>query len=273
MYKDALMNSRKYLDKGLPEEMPSRSLVAPRQQGLQEKQYDPMDFLKKGMMRIREASRAIPEEFEIPKPKPMSFTDPAGDVPEFSREEYPDMVESVSEDGVPVTENAAHYGLVKRPTPKDGGGFLGLIDAHEGGGDYSALLGFSNRDEFKGVDVTKMTLAEIDAFAKSEYASWSKEWKKKRGHGDASVPSTPMGRYQFVNTTLQAQARKMGLDPKTTRFTPEVQDRMFQSYLQDRLSRADTPQGKLKQLRAAWEGFKRVPDERLLAAIDSMESA
>jgi muramidase (phage lysozyme) len=64
----------------------------------------------------------------------------------------------------------------------------------------------------------------------------------------------------------------MGLDPKTTRFTPEVQDAMFNNYLQDRVGRADTMEGKRRQLRNAWEGFKRVPDQRLDAAIRQLST-
>lgn len=155
----------------------------------------------------------------------------------------------------------------RRSQPRSGDGFIGLIDRHEGGGDYSALLGFSNRSNFSNVDVTNMTLEQIDKFATGTYAQWSKQWKRENNHGNPDVPSTPMGRYQFVNTTLQAQAKKMGLDPKTTRFTPAVQDAMFESYLGDRLARADTIEGKRKQLRNAWEGFRNVPNERLDAAI------
>jgi hypothetical protein len=158
-------------------------------------------------------------------------------------------------------------GLASRPPARSGDGFLGLIDQYEGGGDYSALLGFSNRSRFDNVDVTNMTLEQIDEFATGPYAEWSKQWKRENKHGNPNVPSTPMGRYQFVNTTLQAQAKKMGLDPATTRFTPEVQDAMFNNYLQERVSKADTIEGKRRQLRNAWEGFKRVPDQRLDAAI------
>jgi flagellum-specific peptidoglycan hydrolase FlgJ len=112
MYRDALINSRKYLEQDIPQEQPSsRSLVAPRRPELQEKQYDPVDFLRRGMQRIREAARAVPEEFEIPTPTPKQ----SQDLETFSREEFPDMVEEVTEEGVEVTHNAAHYGLVSRP--------------------------------------------------------------------------------------------------------------------------------------------------------------
>lgn len=115
MYKDALINSRKFLGEDAPEQAPTKGLVSQRPQ-LQEKQYDPMDFLRRGMQRIREAAQAAPIEYDIPNQKQApSFESSSGDVEDFSREEFPDMVESVTEEGISVTENAAHYGLVSRP--------------------------------------------------------------------------------------------------------------------------------------------------------------
>jgi hypothetical protein len=263
MYKKALMNTRKFLDEGFSEETPSpsKSFIPPRQQGLQDKQYDPMQFLKNGLQRIREASRAHIEETKVATPKVSS----TAKNPVVDKEKAP--IAEVAPVNVGKSKS-----LIERK-PSSGAPFLSLIDRHEGGGQYDTLLGFSNRKEFKDVDVTQMTLEEIDQFAKTRYAAWSKDWKRKNNHGDASVPSTPMGRYQFVNTTLQAQARKMGLDPKTTKFTPEVQDAMFESYLKSRLARADTEEGKVKQLRAAWEGFRKVPSETLVRAIRNLERA
>lgn len=147
--------------------------------------------------------------------------------------------------------------------------FISMIDRTEGGGDYDALLGFSNRNHFSGVRVTDMTLAEIDNFARTTYGAWSRDWKRRNRHGDASVASTPMGRYQFVNTTLQSVARQMGLSPET-KFTPEVQDRVFDFYLRSRLSRANTLPEKRAQLRNAWEGFKHVSNAELDEAINKL---
>lgn len=278
MYRRSLLNTKKMLDfePEQQEEKKPRSLVSPRQQQKQgessELRYDPLEFLREGMRRIREAASKPAQEFSPPSRR-RSGASKQNQKPskELSTETHPDMVESISDEGIKVTENAAHYGLVKRPNPRSGDGFLGLIDRHEGGGDYNALLGFSNRNQFKGVNVTEMTLAEIDRFAKGEYAQWSKQWKAERGHGNPNVPSTPMGRYQFVNTTLQAQARQMGL-PKDTKFTPEVQDAMFENYLKQRMRRGSTPEEKMSQIRQAWEGFKSVPNQRLLELINQMEA-
>jgi hypothetical protein len=276
MYRNALQNIEKLLGHGgmSPEPVKTNSLVRPPQ--LDAPRYDPNEFVNSAVQNINEASqanrqaRASDSSSPVPKSKAEAFLEGFGEG--LSREEYPDLIEETTDEGVQVTTNAARYGLVTRPNPKSGGGFLGLIDQHEGGGEYGTLLGFSNRSEFADVDITNMTLAELDEFAKTRYASWSKDWKRKKGHGDARVASTPMGRYQFVNTTLQAQARKLGLDPTSTKFDAATQDMLFDSYLKDRLSRADTIEGKRKQLREAWEGFKGVNNARLDAAIREYES-
>jgi hypothetical protein len=274
MYRTALQNIEKLLGKSFtPVEEKTSGLVRPPK--LDAPRYDPNEFVSSSIQNLNEAFSSRKKETEAgPAPKQskaQAFLEGFGEG--LSKEEYPNLIEETNKDGIKVTHNAARYGLVKRPNPKSGGGFLGLIDQHEGGGQYDTLLGFSNRKDFADVDITNMTLAELDQFAKTRYASWSKDWKKANGHGNASIPSTPMGRYQFVNSTLQAQARKLGLDPETTKFDAATQDMLFDSYLKDRLARADTIEGKRKQLREAWEGFKRVPDARLDAAIREYEDS
>jgi hypothetical protein len=262
MYRKAYENSIKAVNHSTPEvEAPERrGIVAPKP--LEEASYNPMEFIQRGMARIMEIReqglrrrRSQPVQEETPQEK------------SFEK----DFFKEPPQEEVSMEEAPPKRGLVFRPEPKSGGGFLGLIDRYESSGDYRALLGFSNRDKFSNIDITNMTLSEIDNFARTEYASWSKEWKRQNNHGNVNVPSTPMGRYQFVNTTLQAQARRLGLDPETTKFTPEVQDQLFESYLRTRLARADTMEGKVRQLRNAWEGFTRVPTPRLEAAIRDFE--
>lgn len=59
--------------------------------------------------------------------------------------------------------------------------------------------------------------------------------------------SSALGRYQIVSTTLRDAAKNLNLDLRTTKFSPEVQDRMAMWILK-------------KQGFRAWEGFKRKPD-------------
>lgn len=145
--------------------------------------------------------------------------------------------------------------------------FKDAIDMTEGGGDYDALFGYSNRDgrRFSGKRVSQMTIGEIKDFASTsgEYGQWVK--------GQVGRVATPMGRYQFVGTTLKAMANEMGLDDNTV-FSPEVQDAMFEHYLQKRINSGGTLDEKVAQVRQAWEGFKHVPTSTLKALITQREA-
>ena len=162
------------------------------------------------------------------------------------------------------------------PTPQGSGEsvpnpFLEIIDRTEGGGDYNTLFGFSNKSgrQYAGVNVSDMTISELNTFAKSGYGEWVKGELAKSGQ-EARI-ATPMGRYQFVNTTLQAQAKEMGLSPDTV-FTPEVQDAMFNHYMTKRLSGKSSMAAKRAAARGGWEGFKHVSDAELDAAIIAFEN-
>lgn len=145
--------------------------------------------------------------------------------------------------------------------------FKDAIDMTEGGGDYNALFGYSNRagEYFEGFNVSDMTIGEIKAFSdpKGEYGQWV---KNKIGR-----VATPMGRYQFVGTTLRAVADEMGLDDNVV-FTPEVQDAMFEHYLRKRIAKGNTMEEKVSQVRQAWEGFKKVPTSTLQTLIAEYEA-
>ena len=159
----------------------------------------------------------------------------------------------------------------KRPTEITS--FTEAIDMTEGGGDYDTLFAYSNKEgkHFDGFKVSNMTIGEIKAFSdpKGEYGQWVKEQLRKSGK-EARV-ATPMGRYQFVGSTLTALASEMGLDDNTV-FTPEVQDNMFEYYLDKRISRGKTMEEKVSQVRQAWEGFKSIPDATLRSLIAQREA-
>ena len=103
------------------------------------------------------------------------------------------------------------------------------IDIGEAGGDYGALLGFTNRPgrKFDDVDITSMTINELLDFADGDgpYAAYS---KKKVGR-----VATPMGRYQIVGKTLRGLKNKLGLTGDE-QFTPEMQDKLFLALLRGR---------------------------------------
>lgn len=146
--------------------------------------------------------------------------------------------------------------------------FKDAIDLTEGGGGYDTLFGFSEKDgkPFEGVRISQMTIGEIKNFAstKGEYGQWVK--------GQVGRVATPMGRYQFVGTTLKNLAKEMGLSDDTV-FSPEVQDQMFEYYLGKRISRGRTMSEKVSQVRGAWEGFKKIPTATLENLISQYEAA
>jgi len=146
------------------------------------------------------------------------------------------------------------------PQPSEPGSLIGLIDKTEGGGDYDTLFGFSNRDgkKFAGTKISGMTIGELKEFANGEYGQWSRE--------ELGYKATPMGRYQFVGTTMASVAKEMGL-PDDTVFSPEVQDAMFEHHVKKTLAGGDTMDEKISLLRGQWEGFKHVSRPALEAAV------
>lgn len=84
---------------------------------------------------------------------------------------------------------------------------LNLIGAAEAPRGYNQLFGRGRE-----APLTEMTIAEV--------------FDVQRRMKAAGSESTALGRYQFISDTLQAVVKKAGLDPKTTKFTPEVQDKL-----------------------------------------------
>lgn len=153
-------------------------------------------------------------------------------------------------------------------------GLTGLIDQTEGGGRYDTLFGHSQKEggAFAGTDVSKMTLGELKKFSDPS-GSYGQHVKGQlaKAKGEEARVATPMGRYQFVGKTMREVANSMGLSDDTV-FSPEVQDKMFAFKAKQRLSNADSIEGKRKQMRAEWDGFKHVSDEQLDQAIRDFES-
>ena len=76
--------------------------------------------------------------------------------------------------------------------------------------------------EIFGRSLSDMTLSEI--FQKQNMGGSDSEFRANGGlHA--------VGRYQFIGSTLQDEVRRMGLDPNTTKFTPQVQDDIFFNHI------------------------------------------
>lgn len=122
---------------------------------------------------------------------------------------------------------------------------LDLIARSEGTagrGDYDTVLGYG-RYGGKGATLTDKTLNEVYGLGRQIRAR----------HGSSSA----LGRYQIVGRTMKGLAKGLGLDMGTTRFTPEVQDRMASRLLARRGRN-------VRGLRNEWEGLRRVPDKVIL---------
>lgn len=157
--------------------------------------------------------------------------------------------------------------------PAGDGTLLSLIDKTEGGGSYDTLFGHSQREgrRFAGVKPSQMTIGQLSQFTDpgGEYGQWVKGELERSGQ-KARV-ATPIGRYQFVGTTLRNTAKEMGL-PDDTVFNQGTQDAMFKYHARKTLARAKTPAAKRSLLRGQWEGFKHVSDAELDAAIARFEN-
>lgn len=145
---------------------------------------------------------------------------------------------------------------------------LGIINKVEAAS-YSTL--FNNVEQkagsFKGMDITTKTLNELYEFT-STGGDYDIYTKKERGE---DFKATPLGKYQIVGDTLKRVAAALNL-PGDTKFTPEIQDKMFVYLLRERLQRGSTLAEKRKQLRQEWEGFKNVSDSELNDAIQQIEN-
>jgi hypothetical protein len=144
-----------------------------------------------------------------------------------------------------------------------------LIDRFESGtGGYSAL--FNQAQDrgapFAGIDVAQKTLGELYAFSdpSGAYGQYVKQVNPE------GVVATPMGRYQFVGTTLKKVANRMGL-PDSTVFNGDTQDAMFLFLARDVIS-GKRQASKRDALRGTWAGLKGASDAELDIMINEIES-
>ena len=158
-----------------------------------------------------------------------------------------------------------------RGRPASPGSFLALIDKTEGAGNYSTLFGHSQKrgGPFENVDVSRMTLGELKRFSAptGAYGQWVKGELAR--NGQRARVATPMGRYQFVGTTLSRVAKQMGLSDDTV-FDARTQDAMFLFHAKQTARNANSLEGKVAVLRGQWEGLKSVPSRELAQAVRNL---
>lgn len=124
--------------------------------------------------------------------------------------------------------------------------------------------------QFAGTRPTQMTIQQALEF-QNPSGAYGKYVASTRPDPEVGV-ATPMGRYQIVGTTLRNAVQQMNLDPNTP-FNAETQDQIGKHLIDQRLSRANTIEGKRQQLRQEFQGFQNVDNATLDRAIMEYEQA
>lgn len=91
--------------------------------------------------------------------------------------------------------------------------FIGSLEASPPG-NYNSIYGGAS------VNLTDMTIAQVFDLQRSMI---------ERGRGGAT--SSAVGKYQFIHNTLKEEVQAAGLNPETTKFTPEIQDKLIMNRL------------------------------------------
>jgi len=157
-------------------------------------------------------------------------------------------------------------------------GFVGpvvdrlMTSKESGSGGYDALYDQSQKSTFKDFKPTEMTIGQVLAF------------QKKRGEGSyaafvkANNPkgtlSTPVGKFQYVGSTLQDEVNKNGYD-LNSKFDAAMQTKIFYNHANRIIKNLKTQGGKRSKMRSTWEGFKSkkaVSDKELDALISEIQS-
>ena len=108
---------------------------------------------------------------------------------------------------------------MRRPVDIKDRQVLDLVAGGESGGDYNAVygipVGHGTQPNF-----SNMTIAQVQQYQRDRIAS--------------GQPSSAVGKYQFIQSTLKETTERAGFDPNTTKFTPAVQDQLMTTRLDQR---------------------------------------
>lgn len=145
--------------------------------------------------------------------------------------------------------------------------FLSAVDKTEGGGAYDTLYGHAQKNgPFAGTSISSMPIRDVIAFTDPSGA-YAQSVKAQIGR-----VATPVGRYQVVGSTLKNAVGALGLDPNAP-FDQTAQDNVALYLAKNRVSSANTQQGKIAALRNEWHGFKSVPDSQMAQIVADLESS
>ena len=157
-------------------------------------------------------------------------------------------------------------------------GFVGpvverlMTTKESGSGGYDALYDQSQKSTFKDFKPTEMTIGEVLAFQKKRgagsYASFVK------ANNPSGKLSTPVGKFQYVGSTLQDEVDKNDYD-LNAKFDAGMQSNIFYNHANRIIKNLKTQEGKRSKMRSTWEGFKSrkaVSDKELDALIAEIQS-
>lgn len=99
---------------------------------------------------------------------------------------------------------------------------------------------FSQMTQHGGRKLTELTVAEVLALQFDDRSMTNEEWR------DAGKLHA-VGRYQFVGNTLPGLVERAGIDPNTTLYNEETQDKLFMILLRERGHKAWVGASKLSQ--------------------------
>jgi hypothetical protein len=142
-----------------------------------------------------------------------------------SPEEQQDRLALPPQAPAPGADNAASTRLPD-PTPGEKA-VLDRISTGEGA-DYDTVYAYGHYGE-PDAPVTSMTVGQAMKFQAQMIGAQKREFARR---GVDTKPSSPIGRYQITQTTLQDFLNR-GLITKDTVLTPEVQDRLARQRLMD----------------------------------------
>lgn len=144
---------------------------------------------------------------------------------------------------------------------------LDLFTMHESGsGGYNALLGQAqNTEQFSDVKVTEMTMDEVLDFvspggAYSEYSLTATVPGQEAN--EKGIPSTPVGKFQFVGKTLRDIRDRGGFEELgitgTTLYDEDTQNKLFAWYVKDTMKASGGDKVAYREkMRNRFEGFRK----------------
>ena len=137
---------------------------------------------------------------------------------------------------------------------------------------YDALFSSAEKqDQFKDIKVSEMSMQEVLNFTKvdGDYAKYVQKVNPEK------EKASPVGFYQFLGSTIDDIVKRSDIfkdekgkqvDLTKVKFSPEIQNKMFNWYMNDRTRGVWERKALLKAIRLGWSGLKKAPDQDIIDA-------